>query len=1340
MKNVQKSPGDLETIKNSHVLLLDLSENRLTPKSLRNIGPNVRSLNVSHNPLNSCTLPYLEKLRTLFLDNCNLISIARLPSYPELRKLSIMNNKLKDFKGLPYFPRLEYLDIRGNPIEKCPLYLTVAAFGSIYIKMINKNNIPTDVLRKAFEMSPLVGYALRQGRAPISYGNIKNELKESQDFLIRDTLKYMEEHHLDVNPRLVANETDEGHILHCPFPADAVKWYKHQAPENGSEWKEIRSERKSNIPQQQKSPRTSAKSSPRQSGKSSPRNKNIPKYASNGENPSLLHITMDIRLHLIRCDFIIGKKRYPLYTDYPLGRARHEYSLPFPVYPTIEGTPIEGSLINCLELPIPAKVAWAREGTTIAKETNHIILSSKEVNQAVACVMQPYCKFDKLIAFSTIFTSTEPVHPIYPIISGLSFPETVMEESTIRFKRVMFPDREGKSTVTIEKAFSPSGFWVHVETLNLNKMKYKPKGTDVGYYLRVCYTPVTTDGIKGETCYFYSQARVLASEPKFKNTFIAGVPKTQYPLCAVADYSGGIPGNCTCDWFFSKRPINPKLVQTNRLQKVAINTQYFTPSEEMADGYLAVLMTPVRNDDVYGKPSFYAMESPILLDDAPKPFDVPKEAIVGKRMRFPCVCDILLSKPTGFCGFDFLKSSSTFTPREKHAGRILRVVNETGDMIIGEIKNATPIILTVRITSDKWQVSHVANIEVTHKMCKPENLEILWLRIGPGYEKAVAINTPKYVIQPEDASFQIQAVVTPFDEEHHKKKPFFSDLSPIIKLDNYSEPIIIGDLVENETITINANKEFVNVVWYHYTSKNQFHQVGEGITYEITKQDVGKFLRAKVTLRSGVVVYTATKGTVLPSTPKVSITLPKTVVEGDIIKPEISYQGHVIGKGCQEWYRETDDGWEYVTDTPNYKVTALDVDCIIKLIYYTKRSSDVISEKVIQECGPVDPLPPTVKDVKLFQNKNGNLEATGKYTGGIEGKSFIIWRYYDHKNKAVNYGKTIEKEIPPQNFAGKTVEIVYVPIRFDGAAGNPVQSNKIVVEPLPKVEFAEILVKRGRVISGNLMRCNVKLSKDSTEALYQWHHGDGKAWEIIEGATEADYRPTDDDVGFYMLCSVIAVNKKGWKSPSYAATTLIPLEPADPVLNIISPAEKVLAGMILTVNLKISSKRKLLWQRESTEDQWENISFEEEYIVTCNDLNHRIRAITSDGLTSEPTNPIELEPILTLYVKAMLRTSSLKFIGLPKLGPVIWTVTASQYGVTMDTSSGNKKKSRWRFVQAEAVDGTVDEMVLWMDPSSKFIMIPTFSNDPRLQNLIKPGQIRDYVVSVLLGIKHSCEK
>lgn len=1293
--------GDLETIKNFHVLILDLSENKLTPKTLKNIGPNVTSLNLSRNPLNTIQLPHLERLRTLYLDDCNLISISRLPSFPNLRTLSLKNNCISDFKGIQYFPKLVTLNLLGNPVcKKCPLHLIVAAFGSLYLEKINQTKLDTQILEKAYELSPLVGYSLRKGRTPVSYHTEKEELAQSQAFLTKNLASYIKLHKLNVKTKLLIEESDGGYIINCPIASDSIKWYRHSVPDNGNEWIEIPVKKNSHI----------------------------------------LPINMSIRLHTIRCEMRIDKKKYSMYTDYPVGKGKKELSLPFPLNPSITGTPIEGSLLNCLRLPIPTNIAWAKESGTITKNTNQILLTNKEINQSVACVMQPYCKHNKLISFSTIFTPTDTVRPLYPMAGGIQFPETVMENESIAFTRFMYPDREGKSIIEIEKSFSPSGVWSHVETLDPSKtLKFTPKGTDVGFYLRLCYTPITDDGVQGETFYAYSMAMVLPSVPKFSNPFIAGVPKTGYPLVAIADYSGGVPGNCTCDWFFSMLPIDSRKGPNQRLQCVAHNTQYFTPKEDMAEGYLAIKLVPVRKDEVYGEPCFFAMDTPISLEDAPQPFEVPKEAVVGEKMRFPSVCDILLSKPTGFCGFDFLKTSDTYTPREKHIGRIVRVVNETGDMIIGPIKIAKPMILTAKISAPKWQVGNVASIEITHKNCKSDRLEILWLRVGPNYEKAVALNTPDYVIQPEDASFRIQAVVTPFDDENIKKQPFFSELSPVIKIDNYSEPVISGNLIENGEITIIAAKNIVNVIWYQVISKNNFVEIGEGLAFTLRKNDVGKFIRAKVILQNGIIVYTTTKSTVEPCTPFVSIELPKEVVEGDIIKPIIHYNGGVQGGSEQSWYRETEDGWDFVTNELNYKVTVLDVDCMLKIRYAPIRKGGEKGEEVIAECGPVASLPPTAKNVRIFQNEDGFIEVTGTYNGGEEGKSFIVWRAYDDKNVPQNIGKTCEMIIPPSSkLIGKTVDAVYVPIRFDGAAGQPVlSSNQIVVQPLPTVETAEILVKQGKVIEGSLMRCHATISQGA-HAVYQWHHGDGKVWEEIKGATDAQYTPSSDDVGFYILCSVIAQNQKGWKSKTFAATTIVPVAPPEPKLKIVCSSEKVITGMLLSVNSD-AKKKQIYWQRE-VENEWKTIMSNPEYMVTCNDAGHRIRAICSDGLESQPTNVIELEQILALYVQAMLRTSSLKFIGNPLIGSTVWNVTASPYGISMDTNSGKKKKSKWHFVKAEAIEGTTNEMALWLDQSSKYVMVPSFKNDTRLQSLIRSEQVRDYVVSVLNGIKKSLMK
>ena len=59
-----------------------------------------------------------------------------------------------------------------------------------------------------------------------------------------------------------------------------------------------------------------------------------------------------------------------------------------------------------------------------------------------------------------------------------------------------------------------------------------------------------------------------------------------------------------------------------------------------------------------------------------------------------------------------------------------------------------------------------------------------------------------------------------------------------------------------------------------------------------------------------------------------------------------------------------------------------------------------------------------------------------------------------------------------------------------------------------------------------------------------------------------------------------------------------------------------------------------------------------------------------------------------------------------------------------------EKKSPWRSIRIDGVDGYPDQMILWMDAATKFILVPTMKEDlnKKQTNIENP---RDFIVSTL---------
>ncbi|OHS98639.1 hypothetical protein TRFO_34916 [Tritrichomonas foetus] len=1298
----------VQQVSSPNLLYLDLSDNRLPATALKPVNPNITVLNLTNNPLLSCSFPSFHNLRTLTIDNCGLKNFEGMPFLPHLCFLSAANNEITSFKGLHIMPDLESINLIGNPIEFAPK-IVIAAVGSLNLQKINRQIIETEHVKAAFALSPLVAYSLRMGRTVETFQTAEDEINEAQNFLTNKLTTHLEKTNVvEAKTRLTIESYKDGHAITVPFKSINVKWYKSHFPnDKGSEWYPI----------------------------------------PTPKNPSILPVTMMIRLHLVRCDFTLDNKTFSIFTDDIVGREKKDLALPYPIDPSISGVPIEGSLISVLPMPFETRIAWVREGETIAENVQSIMLTDKDIGKSVACLLQPHSPYDDKIFFGTIFTATDVVAPLMPIVTGISFPDNVMEGQKIVFNRTINPDREGESQIVVERAISQYGEWILVAELKKDDISYTPNCFDVGKFLRVTYTPVTTEGTTGVTVYFYSKSKVLPTMPTFKNPFIGGQIKTFYPLVALADYSGGIKGKCTYDWYFSKRPIDVKKGPSRRLQKVAHDTQYFTPDNNMADGYLACQMVPVRNDEVVGDPVFVCTETSILLDDAPKPIPgCPTEAYVGRTLKFPITVEIYLSKTTGMCGFDLLKTGQTYTPREKHMGRILRVVTENNDQIIGEIKPATPVILDVSITANKYTPGELISLSIKHKHLMPDKVEIVWLRCNSEFEIPVAMDNPEYIIQAKDIGFQIKAAVTPMDYAMNRLQTKVSQLTPVIKECEFINPTIIGDLQEDREIQVNCSAELSSVTWYRVEGTKTV-EIGHHNTFSLTAKEVGYFIKAKIVVAgTGMSLSTITSEAVRPAPPVVSVNISPEVVEGQLITPEVIYHGGTEGQSLIRWYRETDDGWEFITEGINYQTSIDDVDSVLRLVYIPIRNDKERGEQVVVECGPVDALPPSVSKVTLKQNAVGNIEVSGVYKGGFEGMSFIIWRVYnDEDSEPVSLGKTVEKEmVPSPEYCGKKIDAIYVPIRSDGMGGNPVISNnKVTMQPLPSVLSAEILVKGGQLLPGALMRCRATFEQ-GVKGTYQWHKGDGTAWEIIEGANDVEFSPTEDEIGFLLLCQVTAIDQRGWKSAPYSAVTTSHIQKPKSVLKVVEPLTengKLVTGALLSSNLELNqlSAARLKWQK-LIDGHWKTITHDDTYLISVNDVGQQMRCVTRSGRASEPTRVIELEPNVASMVRSIVKANAFKVKCKAKIGVVIWTISIKGNEITLSTKNGTQKPAKINTISVDAVAGTPDVMKLYLDPSSKFTLIPDISDDKRMESVIKKENTRDLVVATIRAFIANAQK
>jgi hypothetical protein len=287
----------------------------------------------------------------------------------------------------------------------------------------------------------------------------------------------------------------------------------------------------------------------------------------------------------------------------------------------------------------------------------------------------------------------------------------------------------------------------------------------------------------------------------------------------------------------------------------------------------------------------------------------------------------------------------------------------------------------------------------------------------------------------------------------------------------------------------------------------------------------------------------------------------------------------------------------------------------------------------------------------------------------------------------------------------------------------------VVVKKVPMVESVSILAPNGRCICHSAVRCRVVLEA-GLKPLFQWFRGDGEdTWEKIPRATDADFVPEEDDIGFFLACEVVPVNSAGWKG--HAATGLA-ASPVEPVVEafMILPAESVTG-----TELETNAGKSVSWEREEESGEWTSVSEGESYLVTANDIGKRIRAARRTHVT-EPTGPIEMKSVIIPYVKAVVRVKQLKFAAETSRGGLTWSAVVDDVGIVLKTKGAPDKAGKWSTIRCSAIPDTQDEMILFLNPSAKFVIRPNLSGDPKLAKAIG-ANVRDFIVIVITRLSRA---
>jgi hypothetical protein len=663
-----------------------------------------------------------------------------------------------------------------------------------------------------------------------------------------------------------------------------------------------------------------------------------------------------------------------------------------------------------------------------------------------------------------------------------------------------------------------------------------------------------------------------------------------------------------------------------------------------------------------------------------------------------------------------VNTGPSFTPRERHLGRILRVVAANHDAVLGEVRPPIPQIIAVNIIARKWVVGETVAISVTHKYVDSDKLEVVWARCGNHFRKVIAVNTPDYVIKPDDTDFSLMVIATAGGD------PVCSAKSPPIIPNDLLAPTLTGTFTEGEPVEFKCSLEVESVQWYcggRPLSTQRAFKPGN--------KEVGWQLRADLKLASsGIVVTAVSPCAIKPCLPSAELFFDqKTVTVGEVIRPVVSYSGGREGASTVVWERESAGGWETICERLQYETTGKDVGHILRVSYTPIRADGRVGPATRLEIGPVEHQGPRVSAVSISQDSDCRLTVTRQYSGGREGLSLVIWRVYpEGDGPPSHYAKTAQLSFePPAELIGRTVDCLYVPMRSDGQAGKPCpSSNRIKVRSRPTVVSGQLLAQWGRLVVGGAVCCRVEVSRGATP-VYEWERGDGKRWERIRDAEAAEFTPTEAEKNMMLRCAVTAVTRDGLRSAVLLCGTEIPVGASIEPFSIVCDGPPV-TGAVLTVN----RPSEILWQ-SGRPGAWTDIATGAHFTVTACEVGLRLRAVGKDSFT-EPTPVVELAPSVRPHVLAAIKAGKFSFRAAGKVEGS-WVITCRKNDLKMRSGGGIVKTVKWGSVKCEC--GEPGEMILVLDAGSKFPLVPSFEQDQRAEAMIGPAHVRDYVAAVVRG-------
>ncbi|XP_078436682.1 outer arm dynein light chain 1 protein isoform X2 [Wolffia australiana] len=689
---------------------------------------------------------------------------------------------------------------------------------------------------------------------------------------------------------------------------------------------------------------------------------------------------------------------------------------------------------------------------------------------------------------------------------------------------------------------------------------YILRADDIDCSLVFMCTPVTEEGVKGETQYAMTDF-VKAASPSVRNVRILGDAVEGSTIKGVGEYFGGKEGPSKFEWLREER-------DNGEFHVVSVGAAEYTLTKDDIDRRLSFVYIPINFEGQEGESVSVVSEkvkkaSPRvsnlkIVGDVREGSKVTVTAIVTGATEASSKVQWFKSNTSTFKGESSLEAMgisknakafriplgafgyylvTKFTPTapDGESGEPVYVVSET------PVETLPPSLNFLSVVGNYFEgdvLTASYGYIGGHEGASLYKWFLHESETDPGSLILEASGSLQYRITKEAIGKFVSFECTPMRDDGSIGEP--KTCFGLDKIQPGSPRLlslrIIGEAIEG--VTLLADKEYWGgeegdslFRWYRRSSDGLENEIKDASTahYTLSRNDIGFaiFVSCQPVRKDearGPIVLSERVGPVLLGPPVCcSLKFLGTMMEGERLNFSASYAGGERGTCLHEWYRVKNKRFrEKLSSAESLDLTLSDVGSCIELVYTPVRKDGVGGTPVTITSflvSPAEPkgceliIPDCLEDEEIVPQRS--------YYGGQEGEGIFIWYKSRRKlldseihsislsSEAVVCGKTL-KYTPSLGDVGSYLVLHWVPTRIDGRKGEPFVaiSNSPVAAAPPVVSAVQIRELSVGVYVGE----GIYYGGYEGTSLFSWYRetNDGTVTQI-DGADSTVYEVTDLD-------------------------------------------------------------------------------------------------------------------------------------------------------------------------------------------------------------------------------------